>query len=187
MECVGLHRGGSGLKNDLDEFLSNDDFKDITIKIDEKEYKVHKFLLAARSPVMNRLMKNKPEAEEISLIDIPIETFEVVLEFVYDEKFPTDDADFLETYAVAAKLEIRELKEFSAEKLMTLITDDNALEIMALACKYESEKLKVKAFNQIRSFFPDKKLKDELADNPEAVKKLVAAKREIEKFIDDRN
>lgn len=174
----------TGLKQDIENFLSNDDFKDFTVKIDDKRFLVHKFILAARSPVMNALMKQEPDADEISLIDISIESFEKILDFVYDDKFPNDDF-ILETYAAAALLEILELKEFTASRLISSLNNENALNIFTLADKYKSDDLKQKAFNQIKSLFPDRNLKDELASNPEAVKKLIAAMNEIVKLTQE--
>lgn len=170
-----------GLKQDIEKFLANDDFKDFTVKIDDREFHVHKFILAARSPVINALMKQEPDADEISLIDISIESFEKILDYVYDDKFPNDNF-ILETYAAAALLEIIELKEFTASRLITSLNNENALNIFTLADKYKSDDLKEMAFNQIKSFFPERNLKYEIASNPEAVKKLVAAMNEILKL-----
>lgn len=173
-----------GLKLDIEKFLLNDDFKDFNVKLNDKEFRVHKFLLAARSPVMSELMKQEPDAESITLIDIPTESFETILDFIYDENFPNDDV-ILETYAAAALLEILELKAFAASRLMTSLNDENALTIFTMANKYMSEDLKLKAFEQIRTFCPNRKLCDELADNPDAVRKLISAKNEIEKLTQE--
>lgn len=170
------------LQNDVKKILHENFLKDFTIKVNEKEFKVHKFLLAARSSVFNDIIKNEPDANTIKLVDIPDVTFERILDYLYDDKFTACDG-LLDTYAAAAKLQISELADLAADSLMTLIDDENALNIFCLAHKYNNEKLKVEAFKQIKSFFPDKNLKEDLAMNPDAVRKLVAAKREIESFI----
>lgn len=172
-----------GLSRDMKKLLASDEFKDFDIKIDETVFTVHKFLLAARSPVFSRLMTEAPDATEITFNEISVESFKVILNFVYDEKFPDEGDNMLEVYAAAAKMEINQLKEFAASRLLEAIDDTNALTIMRLAKKYESNELKLMAFNRIKLLFPDKKLKNELADDPEAVQKLLEAKLEIEKHF----
>ena len=173
-----------GLYNDFDKYISNEDFKDFKIIINESEFKVHKFLITARSPYFKELMKQDPDAYEISFEHIPPQIFQNILDFVYDEKLPNNEV-VVETYAAASKLQIQELQEFCASRTMTLINDENALKILYMANEYKNDELKLKAFDHIKSFFPDKKLKTELASNPEAVKKLIAAKKEIEKLVDE--
>lgn len=172
-----------GLNRDIKKLLASDEFKDFDIKIDETVFTVHKFLLAARSPVFSRLLNEAPDATEITFNEISVESFKVILNFVYDEKFPDEGDNMLEVYAAAAKMEINQLKEFAASRLLESIDDTNALTIMRLAKKYESNELKLTAFNRIKLLFPDKKLKNELADDPEAVQKLLEAKLEIEKHF----
>lgn len=171
------------LNEDIKKILASDDFKDFEIKIDETVFRVHKFLLAAKSPVFLRLLQDAPDATEIAFNEISVETFNVILLYFYDEKFPVEGDNVLEVYAAAAKMEILQLKEFAASKLMESITDNNALAILSLAKKYESNDLKLMAFNHIKLLFPDKKLKNELADDPEAVRKLLEAKQEIDKHF----
>lgn len=182
MEFHGLACSG-GLSHDINKFISNDEFKNLKILINETEFKVHKFLLTARSPVLKELMKRDSNADSITLEHIPKEIFQHILDFIYDEKLPNNDV-VLETYAAAAQLQIQELQDFAASRMTTLIDDENALKILFMANEYKNEDLKLKAFDHIKSFFPDKKLKTELASNPEAVRKLIAAKKEIERLVE---
>lgn len=172
-----------GLNHDIKKLLASDELKDFEIQIDETVFTVHKFLFAARSPVFSRLLQEAPEASAITFDDISVDTFKVILNFVYDEKFPGEGDNLLEVYAAAAKMEIHRLKEFAASKLLESIDENNALKILSLAKKYKSEELKLMAFGHITRLFPDKKLKNELADDPEAVQKLLEAKLEIEKHF----
>lgn len=172
-----------GLNEDMEKILGSDNFKDFVIKIDQTVFTVHKFLLAARSPVFLKLLQESPDATEIALNEISVETFEVILRFVYDQKFPGEGDNMLGVYAASAKMEIHQLKEFAASRLMESIDDTNALTILSLAKKYESNELKLTAFNHIKLLFPDKKLKNELADDPEGMQKLLEAKHEIEKHF----
>lgn len=182
IEQVRIHTTG-GIHADIDDLLSDNDCKDLTIEIQDKAFQVHKFLLIARSSVIREMFKKDPNACRVSFADITPETFEIILDFVYEDKFPEkEEVDYMEVYATAAKMNIRELKEFSTGKLMAAINDNNALKIMSLAKKYESGDLKLKAFQHIKSLFPDKKLKLDLAETPEIVEKLLQARNEIQKY-----
>lgn len=173
-----------GRNHDINNFISSNEFKDFKIIIDGTEFKVHKFLLSARSPVFKALMKQDPNADTIIFERIPQEIFQNILDFVYDDKLPNNEV-VLETYAAAAKFQIKELQEFAAARMMTLINDENTLKCLFMANEYKNEDLKLKAFEHIKSFFPDKNLKTELASNPEAVRKLIKAKKEIEKLVEE--
>lgn len=175
----------NGCKQDIDEFLSNDEFKDFKIVINETEFKVHKFLFAARSPVLRKMMTQNSTADSIELENIKIEIFQIILDFVYDEKLP-NAADIIEIYAAAAQLQIRDLEEFAASKIISSISSEDSLQVLFMANQFNNQELKMKAFDCIKSFFPDKKLRLELADNPEAVRKLISAKLEIEKICDSQ-
>lgn len=168
-----------GLQQDIRQFLASDDFRDLTITIDDKKFKVHKFLFTARSPVIRKTLK--PETEEMSL-QMSVEIFEKILSFIYDETFPSDDDNMLDVYVAAANLEISELKTFTAEKLMESINEDNAFSIFGSAHRFGNNDLKMKAFEHIRSVFPEYDLPDELAECPEDVRKLLASKKEIDKL-----
>ena len=61
-------------------------FKDFSIKIEDREFKVHKFLLAARSPTLAEMIKNNPDADELQLVDISVEIFEKILKYLYVSK-----------------------------------------------------------------------------------------------------
>ncbi|KAL7013094.1 hypothetical protein ACKWTF_015189 [Chironomus riparius] len=50
------------IHSDIEAYLQDKLTKDFQIQIDEHEFPVHKFLLAARSPTLAELLKNNPEA-----------------------------------------------------------------------------------------------------------------------------
>ena len=68
------------LLRDFKNFSLSEDF---TIKIDEKEFKVHKLILAARSPTIAEMIENNLDANELNLVDLSVEIFEKILEFIY--------------------------------------------------------------------------------------------------------
>ncbi|KAL7013167.1 hypothetical protein ACKWTF_015229 [Chironomus riparius] len=148
--------------NKIKNFLIQDDiFKDFSIQIDNRDFPVHKFLLAARSPTLAELLKNNPEVENLNLVDISVETFEIILKFLYTDELPGDDGtNFLHLFAAAGKLKIQELHNYAATTSISLINDENALEILNLSNKYGHDELRQKAFEEIKRNYPKIEFED---------------------------
>lgn len=186
MHCTGQEKTkrvkGSGLAEDIKRFIADDKFKDFTVTVaDGNDFKVHKFLITARSSVMAAMLQDKPDARDLKLNDLTSEIFQILLDFMYSENFPVDeDINLVEVYKAAGQLEINELKDFCAEELIDKVNDDNSLELLLLSNKYGNHDLKMKAFDEIKKSFPDKKFKDELADDPETIKKMLFVKKKLE-------
>jgi BTB/POZ domain/Leucine rich repeat len=162
---------GCGLPDDIRKFIAVDKFKDLKIYVANREFKVHKFLMIARSSTLAAMLQDN--SNEIQLTEFSPETFEKVLEFMYNESFPVDDENIVEVYEAAGK------------ELIETINDENALKILFLSCKFSNYDLKMKAFNVIKKMFPDKKFKDELADDPETIKKMLFVREKLEKEFEN--
>ncbi|KAL7013172.1 hypothetical protein ACKWTF_015232 [Chironomus riparius] len=168
---------------DINAFIQDDTNKDFQITIDDHEFPVHKFLLAARSPTLAELLKNNPEVENLNLVDISIETFEIILKFLYTDELPGDDeTNFLHLFAAAGKLKIEKIKKFSAQKLLLKVEAENALELLNLSNKYGHDELKKAAYEEIKKNYPKMVLSDEIVENGEKVEKLVVIIKKIEEM-----
>lgn len=176
------------LIDDLTKFLTLDDFKDFTIKVDSRSFIVHKFLFLARSQTFAEMIKNNPDADELVLTDIPVHIFEAILRFVYTDEPPKDTINARGIFAAAGKLEIEKLKEISAEILMKEMENENLdvlMENFNLGIKFECQKLKLKAFERIKGKCPGRQLKNELLEQPDKLKKLVEAIKVLDEFDDE--
>lgn len=174
---------GCGLPDDIRKFIADDKFKDLTIFIGNREFKVHKFLMIARSSFLAAKLVENPAT--LQLTEFSADNFEKILDFMYNENFPVDDEDIVEIYEAAGKMEVNELKDFCAEELIETVNDENALKILFLSCKFSNYDLKMKSFNVIKKMFPDKKFKDELADDPETIKKMLFVREKLEKEFEN--
>ncbi|KAL7013211.1 hypothetical protein ACKWTF_015266 [Chironomus riparius] len=145
----------SSLSVDLTAFIQNDTNKDFKVVIGSQEFPIHKFLLAARSPTLAELLKNNPQAEDLKLSDVSAEIFEIILKFLYTDELPGDDGtDFLQIFAAAGKLKIKELENYAADKVIDQIDGINAIDIFRLGCKYKNYEMKQKAVNKIKEKYP---------------------------------
>lgn len=159
--------------NDIQKLINAREFTDFTIKIDKNLFKVHKLMLAARSPTLAEMIRNNPEADELILEDIEVEVFKIILEFIYEDKSPVKyDERSEKVFAAAGKLKLESLKNQVGNILATSVTSENSLEILKLASKHNHEKLKKKAFEEFKKIFPDKNLKNELMNDLEKLEQL---------------
>jgi len=162
-----------GIVDDIRAYIQDETTKNFKIQIDNREFPVHKFLLAARSPTLAEILKNNPEVENLNLVDISVEIFEIILKFLYTDELPGEDGtNFLNLFAAAGKLKIEELKDYAAFKLMNQIDDENALDILKISNKYDHEALRQEAFKGIKKKYPNVELKDEWAADTEKLEKV---------------
>lgn len=138
------------------EFLKNETFADVTLKIDGVELKAHKIILAAMSPVFSVMFENTMmrEARENYVIieDINIDVAQQMLEYIYSNERPTKLDEFLiELMAVAQKYQMERLKAMCQESIANKLSTSNAINILAHADFYEAKELKKRVINFIKS------------------------------------
>lgn len=173
----------SSIFNEILQILTSNDFKDFTIRIADENFKVHKFILAARSPVLAEMMKENFSAESLSLENIPVEIFKELLKFFYGGKVEINERNAKEIFMAAGRLKMKELQDISSKILVNLVSESNAVEMLKLSNKYNHEELREKSFEEIQKFFNDKPLKSELAYDYEKVFKLIEAKKKIDEMM----
>ncbi|KAL7013233.1 hypothetical protein ACKWTF_015281 [Chironomus riparius] len=179
-----LEKLKASLAYDLTCYTQNESTKDFKIIIEYREFPVHKFLIIARSPTLAELLKNNPEVENLNLVDISVEIFEIILKFLYTDELPGDDGtNFLLLFVAAGKLKIQKLVEHAAEKLIDHVDPENALTILPLSVNFKLHDLKVKAFKILKNKFSDVKFEDEWLDNPEKLIKVVTMLKKKEEIL----
>ncbi|KAL7013121.1 hypothetical protein ACKWTF_015203 [Chironomus riparius] len=170
---------------DLRNLLQTDEiFKDLKVVIDGREFPVHKILIAARSPTLAEILRNNPEVENLNLIDISVDIFEIILKFLYTDELPGDDGtNFLHLFAAAGKLKIEELKKYSGTQLINQVDGNNALDILKMSNKYQQMELKHKSFDVLKKEYPKIVFEDEWATDIEKVIKIIEAFKMKEELI----
>jgi len=163
-----------GLISDLKAFIEDENSKDFKILIKDREFLVHKMLLAVRSPVLSEILRNNPEATNLNLVDIPVDIFEVILKFIYTDELPGEnETNFVQLFVAANRLQIKELKNYASGRISSQISETNALDILSMSNKYDQDELKHKSFEKIKKKYPKIEFKDEWASNPEKVTKII--------------
>ncbi|KAK0092477.1 hypothetical protein PV326_001335 [Microctonus aethiopoides] len=119
----------------LKNFLTVPDLSDAMIIIDEKEFPVHKIILAAYSPVFLAMFKTdmtESANKQIIITDIEVDIMQKVVEFMYSGTInPVPEYDILlSILKVADKYEMKDLKGFCEKNLSDRITFENLFEIL---------------------------------------------------------
>lgn len=142
------------LSDDLEIVSKNESLSDVTFVVGEKEFKLHKLMLIARSPVFAKMLtcdmlEKKTNIVEIK--DMEAEVFEELLSFLYCGKM-SSDSDLVKMGALliaADKYSIDELKKFCEKNIIANINIDTAAEILIVADLVKSENLKREAMELI--------------------------------------
>lgn len=161
-------------------------YSDFTIVVGTKNFFVHKNILAAQSPVFEKIFDEEFEADEVKIQDFSEFSVERLLCFLYTGALPSESDDeekLVELIKIAAKFEATELKTFCEDKLAALFNDGNSFELFKLSIKIRSENLKRQAFEKIEEEFP-RKLNRKTFENLYALEELVNAKRSYDFLLE---
>jgi len=165
------------IQSDIKRFLQDDEtFKDFQIQINDKEFSVHKILLAARSPTLAEILRNNPGVENLNLVDISAGIFTIILKYLYtDELLIEKGTNFLDLYAAAGKLKIEGLKNLAAQKIIDSMKTQNALDVLKLSNKHEHEELRQAAYQKIKNDYPKIDFKAEWSKDVDKMIKVIEA------------
>lgn len=166
------------------------DLSDFTIKVEDKEFKVHKNLLAANSIVFRQMFTHKMREtvdSEMTITDFPYKVVQQFLLFVYIVELPKTDEDVVDLFAMSAMYSVDELRNYCEHKIRLNLNDDNAPAVLSIAHLYDRKELKKAAFKVIKAFveriFDGLKVVDELIDRPEEINAIIDARKNLENVV----
>lgn len=134
------------LSRDLASSLECDELSDVGIKCGGQTFRANKLLLAARSPVLNGILKGGIEASsgEITIEDMEPEVLKQMLRFIY-----TDDCEegAIEAMAdhllvAACRYQLGRLQVLCEVQLSKSLTAENAADRLALADRNDADQLR---------------------------------------------
>jgi speckle-type POZ protein len=134
--------------------LNDPKYSDFTCIVGDRSFKVHKAVLAAASPVFDRMFSTamaEAQSNEAKIDAIDPNIFEHLLRFIYGGKLPENLAGIAEDVFKAAHFyEIHRLKETCEDEMNEKLSAENAMEIYKLAYVYGLKKLKENARTVIK-------------------------------------
>jgi len=136
----------TSLSRDLGEALKMSDFTDMTIVCEKKEFRCHKFILAARSEVFAAMLRHEFLEKQNSRVDvkeIDAETMELLLHYVYTGQVQDfNKVSVVDLFKAADRYRLEDLKHVCEEELIERVEASNAADILSLAHKYNAQPLK---------------------------------------------
>lgn len=157
----------------LEEHFNVGNFADFTIVIRNKEFKVHKIILASQSSVFNALFTNDKEKGEKCLKKLKSfdeKTFEDFLKFFYTGDIRNED-NAMELFELAVEFEVSALKFLCEEIIIRNLSKSKALQAFTLGHVHSNATLKEAGFEEIKRHFPE--ISDRLIDDAELVRNIV--------------
>ena len=167
-----------------EEYFESGEFSDFTIKVCDKEYKVHKLIFAAQSPVFERMFKNEDLEGEQTLknaSNISEGAFEDFLRYFYNGGVIKNEDNAMELFELAIEFEVAKLKSECEEIILKMLNESNVIEVYNIGHHHGSDTLKQAAFDVIQEIAPG--IADECIDEEEDLNKLIAAKREFDNVL----
>jgi speckle-type POZ protein len=129
---------------DLKNLVNNNKYSDFVFIVDNKEFFAHKCILSVRSKVFEAMFSNdmiESQSNRCTIDDIESEVFKELLTFIYTGKAPKAQTMVEKLLAAAEKYEILEIKDFCANIIFKDIKNENAIQNLIIADKYNATKL----------------------------------------------
>lgn len=129
-------------------------FSDFTFFVKDKEFKIHKNVLAAASPVFLKMFTTNMEesrTNQCRMDHIEPDVFDKLLEYVYKGRLPEDFGDFAkEIYTAADYYQLDRLKQLCKSEVFERLSVANALETYKWACRYDLDDLKCDSWEVVK-------------------------------------
>jgi hypothetical protein len=137
------------LMNHLD-LLGDETFADFKFIVGDREFKVHRNILAAASPVFQKMFTSDMEearSKVCTVENILPEIFEALLQFIYGGKLPKNLGEAaMKLYDAASFYDNKQLKEICEEEVPRIICKGNALEVFHWSEVHGLQNIKAKAW-----------------------------------------
>ncbi|XP_041493785.1 speckle-type POZ protein-like [Microtus oregoni] len=140
------------LVDDLGELWENSRFTDCCLVVAGQEFRAHKAILAARSPVFRAMFEHDMEesrTNRIEIHDLKPEVFKAMMNFIYTGKEPVLHSMADAVLAAADKYCLERLKVMCESALCRDLSVENAAHTLLLADLHSSVQLKSQAMDFI--------------------------------------
>ncbi|XP_064389863.1 speckle-type POZ protein-like [Halichondria panicea] len=132
----------AALNNDRE----NQIFTDASIKCGEKQFEVHRVVIASQSPFFKSKIKRwKTSDNTIDMSDLEPQIVQTIIEHMYgQEQIPDLNVLAPDLLAAADKYQLSSLKNLCEKALLNELTDSNAVTLLKLANTYNALHLREK-------------------------------------------
>ncbi|XP_059109542.1 speckle-type POZ protein-like [Peromyscus eremicus] len=149
---LGIQVSRCTLADELGELWENSQFTDCSLVVAGQEFRAHKAILAARSPVFRAMFQHDMEESRKNRVEIPDlepQVFKAMMGFIYTGKAPDLDSMADAVLAAADKYGLERLKVMCEDALCRDLSVENAAHTLFLADLHSSGQLKTQALDFI--------------------------------------
>ncbi|XP_065205300.1 speckle-type POZ protein B-like isoform X11 [Planococcus citri] len=142
------------LSENLASLFENQEFTDVVLSVNGKDFPAHKNILAARSAVFRAMFTHSTKEKELNRVDIEDISEQVVdemLKYIYTGKCLNIKKFAGGLLAAADKYDLYQLKTMCAKTLFEGLSVENAASILTLADMHGAKELKNKVIKFIVS------------------------------------
>ncbi|KAL7037011.1 hypothetical protein ACKWTF_009031 [Chironomus riparius] len=181
----------SNLKSDMKRMLFNQMLSDFTFIVENEKIPVSKIILAARSPVFEKMFysdfKEKNLNQQIvNSQNLKAASFKELIRYIYTDEVHNLSEHVFDLLYASDYYQIEGLKAICEEGMLKILCAKNAQKIFQSAHSYQcSMDIKAAAFSVIKNIFQKMTLSvpDQFVNNPSKVTTLFQKKDSLEKEL----
>lgn len=132
------------LIHDLNELRISENNSDVTIKVKTEEFRVHRNILGARTPVFTSMFQHDMSEKNtgiVTLDDCEPHVFKEFLKYVYTSEIDCQLKNACGLYEMADKYQMNELKAECLKYLMNNFSVDTFCDVISIALLHSEEEL----------------------------------------------
>lgn len=154
---------------------------DLVFKIKDRDFPVHKPILAVQSKVFKQMFElaSKLDTKTFTVDDTTTQAFEDFLAYVYIQKIPEYGEQTVDVFKLAEKYEVRDLMIICEILIMENVSCENAVKMLEFGNSYKKEFIKLLSIQKVKKYFPNQQLPKNLRNHPGKVKELLEAKSKL--------
>jgi len=148
----GIPHPVSLFQDHMGSLLRDGKYADCSIKCEGRQFNVHSFIMAARSPHFARFLEHDTavQGNKTMLVeDISAEVMEELLVYVYTDKAPHLDVMATDLLKAADMYELEHLKVMCEVSMRQTLDSDTAAELYALSDMYHAKQLRIAAVDHV--------------------------------------
>ncbi|KAL5510518.1 hypothetical protein EMCRGX_G006078 [Ephydatia muelleri] len=146
------------LSSDLACLLEDGQFSDVMLAVGSHEFKAHKAVLAARSPVFSAMFEHEMEESRknrVEISDLDQEVMQEMLAYIYTGKAPNLKKMADSLLSAADKYALDRLKVMCEEALCANLNIENVSDTLVLADLHSATQLKAMCIDFINNYAPE--------------------------------
>lgn len=128
----------------MEELMLREDYCDVIIKVEDKEYNAHKAIFGIRSPVFMNMFKYQMSETITGVVDIDdcdAVTFREFMRYLYASRVSKNFPKVLfPLHQVADKYQVHDLKAYCLEQIKSTMCVDNFCKSAVLCFQYSEER-----------------------------------------------